>query len=564
MNFILKYIKKYLFFFVLMFLCVIITTFISTLYPSFLGKMLDSIIYDKNISGFLINTLHYAIVFFIAIFAQFFIDFSWAKLNLSFLVDIKSIAFNKIIRLKGNSINNYSYGDFMTRINYDSDQVLSFIHGSIFHMIACILMIILSLNNVFSKNIYIGVIIFIGVPLTVYLSIFISKKIKKYYFEIEENESILKSFIMKVSQDIWNIKLILSPKRIKNYSRQKIGEINMLTCKVSYYTFISERINTLLLLVIQLIVFLICSIFIMQETITIGDFVAIYSYYLICVSKFNFLNHKFTSVKGKIVSLNRLFELYNEEEEYISNNVSDFIIEKGIYFNNITFFYSESKAVLDNVTFSLDTNCINTIIGENGSGKSTIINMIGGLFETQIGEIRFDSKIINEISYKDLRNNIAIIHQESLFFNSTIRFNLLLDNNKERDKEIWDVLERVELKKRIQELPNGLDTVIDEKFSLLSGGQKQKFSFCRALLKNAKILILDEAFSALDEYSIKKMMDILVIEKRNKLIIMIAHDKQIIDYSDKYIILNKNGCIECEGDLTYIRNNSLLYFKLFC
>ena len=211
-------------------------------------------------------------------------------------------------------------------------------------------------------------------------------------------------------------------------------------------------------------------------------------------------------------------------------------IKGKIEFENVFFSYNDDK-LLEDISFTIEPNKITAITGINGTGKTTIINLILRLYKPKKGKILLDNIDINNIDKKSYLKEISILNQETYLFNLSIRENFNLINNSIKRQE--EICKFTGVSNFIEGLPNGYDTIIDENSNNLSGGQKRLLSLTRMLLKESKILILDEATSSLDKEKVEKFSKILEKLKENHTIIVITHKKEIIDIADETIVINK-------------------------
>lgn len=237
---------------------------------------------------------------------------------------------------------------------------------------------------------------------------------------------------------------------------------------------------------------------------------------------------------SQIQSSKPIFEKFNGIEiSERSNHMkhSSNTLEDGFLLKNLNFSY-EDKQIIDNLTVEFDLARNYAIIGESGSGKSTLLNLIGGRLDNYQGSITLDGKEINQETYDELYDNVLYIDQNPHIFDGTIRENLEMSQSYS-DEELWDVLAKVHLKELISNTNDGLDYYIGESGKLLSGGQKQRLSIARSLLRDKKVLLLDEVTSSLDHDTAVSIESLLLSEEDTS-VIMITHNlrEEIIDKID--------------------------------
>ena len=272
------------------------------------------------------------------------------------------------------------------------------------------------------------------------------------------------------------------------------------------------------------------SIYLIQKNImSVEQFVTIFMYR---VNLFSFVDN-FTDLLDMIarfnLSSNRIFDIIDMYKEE-NNEEEDCNCEclGKIDFENVKFKYDD-KYILNNCTFSIMPNEKVAIIGENGSGKTTILNLIARTYVANEGKIKIDDKDIKDLSEKYLRKNISMISQDFYIFNMSIKDNLLLAKPNAREDELQEVCKKVELDKYIQSLPEKYETLIGENGVNLSGGQRQRFAIARALLRESKIILLDEATNALDENIENSIFELLEKLKTEHTIVVVTHNLKHIE-----------------------------------
>ncbi|PIE98588.1 MAG: hypothetical protein CR988_02435 [Treponema sp.] len=232
-----------------------------------------------------------------------------------------------------------------------------------------------------------------------------------------------------------------------------------------------------------------------------------------------------------------------------------------IKFKNISFAYEDKEALFNNLNLAINRGEHIALVGESGSGKTTIFNLLLRFFDVKDGEILFDNCNIKEYKLKELRKLIAYVSQDTYLFHGTIKENLLLANPKATEEELISATKSANIHSFIESLPEGYDSFVGERGVNFSGGQRQRISIARALLKNAPVILLDEATASVDsenEEAIKNALDILL---ENKTSITIAHRLNTIEYADKIIVLSKGKIVE-EGTHTELMTNKAAYYNL--
>ena len=296
-----------------------------------------------------------------------------------------------------------------------------------------------------------------------------------------------------------------------------------------------QNILKCFLIIIKSIVYFTCVYLMINNKITIGIILIIISYFDSLFSASENIMDASQSIKDQNISVNRIKEIleYNTIKE---KNLKEIKNIKGIIeFKNIDFSYSNEK-LLQNLNFIIRPNRITAITGTNGTGKTTIVDLILRLHSPTKGEILIDNINVKEIDKNSYLKEISVLNQESYLFNLSIRenFNLVEKDIKKQE----EMCKLTGIDKFIKTLPKGYDTIIDENSHNISGGQKRLLSLTRTLLKEAKILIFDEATSSLDTDKIQNVINVLNELKKNHTVIVITHKEEIENIADEVITIN--------------------------
>ena len=216
-----------------------------------------------------------------------------------------------------------------------------------------------------------------------------------------------------------------------------------------------------------------------------------------------------------------------------------------INFNKIFFKYrNEEKEVLTNLNLRFEGGKMTALVGHSGSGKSTILNLIPRFYEVNRGEISIDNQIISKVSIESLRNKISLVSQETTLFDDTIKNNIKYANEKATDEEVFEVAKLSNAHDFIEKLPQKYETVIGENGTRLSGGEKQRISIARAMIKNSPIILLDEATSSLDSETESKIQEALNTLTKNKTTIVIAHRLSTVLNSNNIYLIDSGKVID--------------------
>ena len=232
-------------------------------------------------------------------------------------------------------------------------------------------------------------------------------------------------------------------------------------------------------------------------------------------------------------------EIESKPDAIIMNSV-----DGNIAFNKVNFGYNDDKQILKNISFKVPAKSMTAIVGPSGSGKTTLMNLLMRLYDVNQGEVLIDRIDVREIDLKNLRENIGMVTQESYLFNGTIRENLLYAKPNATEEELIDVCKEVHIYQLILSLPEGLDTMVGNRGVKLSGGEKQRLSIARVILKNPQIIIFDEATSSLDSISENLIQEAIEPLLKGRTSLVIAHRLSTIMAANQILVLEDGRIVE--------------------
>jgi ATP-binding cassette subfamily B protein len=288
------------------------------------------------------------------------------------------------------------------------------------------------------------------------------------------------------------------------------------------------------------------AIGVQEGSMTVGEFVMVNAYMLQITMPLNFLGTIYREIRQAIVDMSEMFHLLEHQIEVLDHsNAKDLVITRGIIeFRNVTFHYDRERKILDNVSFCVERGKILGIVGQSGSGKSTIGRLLFRFYDLTGGSILIDGQNISEVTQRSLRSEVGIVPQDIVLFNDSIFYNIAYGKLHATIKEVKHVAKLVNLHDFITGLPHGYNTSVGERGLKLSGGEKQRIGIARTLLKNPSLMILDEATSALDSLTEKEVQHSFSAYGLEKTTIIIAHRLSTIAQADIIIVLDDGVIVE--------------------
>jgi ATP-binding cassette subfamily B protein len=562
-NIIWKFIKPYKISFLLMFINVTIISFISMIYPFLIGMMIDEVFYHKNFSFFIILAVLY-VIFFVGENSILFVQVNiWSYLQPKFLFDIRKKLLEKIIYAKPSFLSDIRTGDLIACINNDTNEILYLIHFNIFHLINIFLRFLMSVMFILLISYKLLILMVVTIPLATYISLFFAKKINKKSSEYRKRYGNYISWTFEILNGLRDVKIFSGDRSVTRKFVKYCSDMIRLKIKVNLTQLASERLISLIVLISDLSLYIISAYLYINNSLTIGGFIAVISYFGMANLAFKQMNEANIDIQNRLVSVKKVMELLIEEGEEYNKNLTSISIPRGqIEYSNVSFNYNNEEQVLKNISLNINSGEQVAIVGKSGTGKSTMISLLLRFFNLNEGVIKIDGTDISKCSLKSLRENVGVVHQNVLIFDGTIRYNLSLSKKNCSEHEIWDACNKAYATEFIKNLPNGLDTVVGRGGISLSGGQKQRIAIARIIIKNPKILVFDEATSSLDYEAEKAVQSAWKSLREGKTTIVIAHRLSTVLHSDRVAVLHEGNIISYDHHLKLLKD-CIYYRDLF-
>ncbi|WP_271784006.1 ABC transporter ATP-binding protein [Aquimarina algiphila] len=491
--------------------------------------------------------------------AMYFITF----LRNGVLKDIRNELYDKTVELPLSYFSEKRKGDTMARISTD---VLEIQHSflSILELIVREpLMILFTILTMLLISLKLTIFVFIFIPISGFLISLVGKKLKKHSDKVQQEQGF---FLSIVEETLGGLKVI------KGFTAEKIFGKKFQESTSRFYSFSNSLLNrqnlaspTSELLGITVIAILLWyggQMVLVEKTLDPGLFIVYMGLAYNILTPAKAISKASYGVKRGNAAAERVLEILNttsplqDKKGAIEKN--DFNTD--ISLENISFKY-EDEFVLNNFSLKVPKGSSVALVGQSGSGKSTIANLVTRFYDVNEGSIKIDGTDIRDLTKKSLRDLMGLVTQDSILFNDTIKNNLLVGDQTASDEEIIEALKIANAWEFVKDLPSGIETNIGDSGNKLSGGQKQRLSIARAVLKNPPIMILDEATSALDTESERLVQSALENMMKNRTSIVIAHRLSTIQNSNLIVVMQKGKIVE-KGTHDELISKNGVYQKL--
>ncbi len=534
-------------------------------FAAVLEKMIDKIFVEKD--QFYMYTIPAALV--IISVARGLMNFcgvisiNWVANKI--VMDLRQMMFERLLHLPMQFYNDNSSGNLISKIIFDVSQVTAAATETFVTIVRDTFTIAFLIALMLYYNWELTLVSFISFPIIAITVRAVSKRMRRLNTDLQDSmgdmthvleESVLGHKVVKIFGGHNYEKQRFDS--VSNWIRRYANKVKMTsTASVSFVQFITA-------LALALIVFIAAKDAIAEGDFTAGQFSAFFTAMGLLFSPIKRLTKINENLQRGLAASESIFNLIDTTPEYEQGKQIEKPLKGDIEFKNICFSYKNAEDIaINNVSFSVKAGETVALVGQSGSGKTTIASLLPRFYELEHGSIMVDGINIADLDLKVLRSNISLVSQDVILFNDTVAANIAygpLKDEKDRDA-IVSAAAAANAMEFIKKMPNGIDTLIGENGAKISGGQRQRLAIARAILKNAPILILDEATSALDTESEFKVQAALDNLQKGRTTLVIAHRLSTIENADRIIVLEKGQIVE-EGTHQELIQKQGCYFKL--
>jgi len=454
--------------------------------------------------------------------------------------------YHKVLTLPQSYFDSELSGKIVNQLNRGISSIGDFANTSTNFLLPMFLQSVFTIAVLAKYNVPIAFFTFILFPIYTYLSYYSSKKWGES--EVAKNQIEDKSR-GRIQEVVMNMILVKSFNRQKSeyqFISNKLAESNQIYATQSKSFHIFDFLRGLSLNFILLLINIVVFLNTFQGKLTIGEMVLIIQLVAQARRPLFAMSFILSRIQSAESGSKEFFEVLNlESTDQLRNvKISERIKNPSLKFENVSFQYEKSEGVLQNVSFEILPLQRIALVGHSGAGKSTIVNLILKFYDPTKGSISLSGKDYENLDSLWIRENISLVFQDNELFSSTIKENILYGKEKATDKEIIQALRLANAYEFVKKFPHGINSEIGERGVRLSGGQKQRIQIARAILKNAPILILDEATSSLDAKSEKEVQMALENLMKDKLVIIIAHRFSTIQDVDHILVIDKGKIVD--------------------
>ncbi len=456
-------------------------------------------------------------------------------------------------------------GKFISNLTYDVTHITNLLSNAILTLFKDSLTLIGLLFVMFLQNWKLALISIIMIPLASFSAKTLGKRISKVTTEAQQKSGFLTTYLVELFKNHKLIKIFQKEEYEKNRAENYLSQLKEKNQKIqTVFVRMSPIMETLTGVMIAVLIFY-SGILMSRGELDINNFFSFLAAMMLAYQPVRSLSTLNMVLNQGLSAGSRILPIIDQKNNIADSSHAKPIQVKKSYikFQNVNFSYEKDEVqTLNSINLEFEGGKMTSLVGHSGSGKSTIMNLIPRFYEIQSGEIFIDDQSINKLTIKSLREQISMVSQETTLFDDTIKNNIKYAKENATDGEIYHVAKLSFCEEFISNLPNKYETLIGENGVRLSGGEKQRLSIARAMLKKSSVILLDEATSSLDSETESKIQQALNILTKNKTTIVIAHRLSTILNSNNIYLINSGKVIE-NGKHEDLMNKSELYRSFY-
>lgn len=487
--------------------------------------------------------------------------FTWAGRKV--VNDLRRQVFARYLKLPQKFYDEHAAGGLISRMTFDIEQIANGVTKSLIQMLRESLAIIMFLSVMFYYSAKLALIAFVVFPLVAVLIRLINKRFRRIGHGIQDSIANITQNVEEVVKGQKIVKIFKgdtdeTQRFNKNIKLNRQLQVKIVATKEATSSTVHLMIATSLSIIIY---------YAAQSNMSAGNFMAFMTAMLALMPSLKRLTQVFAAIQTTLAAADSVLYILKQPTESDTGTMSLETAPMSVTFEQVAFAYENNEQglpvwAIKDFNLHIGAGQVVALVGASGSGKTTLANLLPRFYEINHGHIKINGLDINNITLESLRSHMAIVSQEVVLFNDTVRNNIAYGSNQlKSEAEIIEAAHNANALSFIQELPDGFDTMLGDNGTRLSGGQRQRIAIARAILKDAPILILDEATSALDTESEQHIQQALQHVMENKTTLVIAHRLSTIESADTVVVMHQ-GQIAEQGSHKELMEKQGLYAQL--
>ncbi|AZN41691.1 ABC transporter ATP-binding protein [Paenibacillus albus] len=558
-----SYYRPYKGLFFLDFSCAVVAGLLELGFPLAVSKFIDDLLPNGNWKMIVLASIGLLGIYALNTVLNYIVTYWGHMLGINIETDMRWKMFDHIQKLSFRFFDNHKTGHLVGRVTNDLNDIGEIAHHGPEDIFIAIMTLAGSFTLMAYINLELALLTFIIIPFMAWLIIMFGGRMTTTYRRLFGNVG---SFNARIEENVGGIRVVQSfaneehEKKLFSVDNSNFRETKLLAYKTMAKSF---SVSYMLMRLITIFVMVCGAWFYIDGRIELGEFMGFLLLSNIFFRPIEKINSVIESYPKGIAGFKRYVEIIDMEPDIqdAKDAVEAHSLKGEIRFENVSFGYEQNRDVLKGVDLAVRAGETVAFVGPSGAGKTTICSLLPRFYDVTGGRITVDGKDIRSLTLKSLRRNIGIVQQDVFLFSGSIRENIAYGDLKATDEQIWEAARRASLEAMIQQLPEGMDTIIGERGVKLSGGQKQRMAIARMFLKNPPILILDEATSALDTETEAAIQQSLAELSVGRTTLVIAHRLATIKNADRIIVVDESGIAE-QGNHRDLIESGGIYSRL--
>ena len=478
--------------------------------------------------------------------------------------DMQLDMFNSILVADTGLIDRKHSGKFITNLNNDINMITNLLSVAILNLFKDSFTLIALLGVMFYQNWKLSLISIIMIPLASFAARNLGKRMGKVTTEQMIKAGIFMSYLVDIFKNHKIIKIFQNENYEKEKARIKIEELKLKGQKIAEIMVRASPIMEFLTGIMIAFLVYFAAILVSNNELEVSKFFSFLAAMMLAYQPVRSLATLNMTIQQGLAGSKRVLPVIDEKPEIKDKeNTKNLEFDKAeIIFENVNFNYTKEGETLKSINLKIPGKKMTALVGQSGAGKSTILNLIPRFYNIQDGDIKIDQQSIYDYSIYSLRKGISLVSQDTTLFDDTVKNNIAYANLNATEEEIKEAAKNSFADEFIQKLPNKYDTLIGENGVRLSGGEKQRLSIARAILKKSPVILLDEATSSLDAETESKIQKAINFLTEGRTTVVIAHRLSTILNSDKIYVI-ENGQVKDSGSHDDLINKSIIYKNFY-
>ncbi|MCL2157882.1 MAG: ABC transporter ATP-binding protein/permease [Oscillospiraceae bacterium] len=559
-----KYLKPYAVFVVLAPLLMMLEVFMDLQQPALMATVVNDGILGGSVSVIVSSCLKMIGAAIIGMIGGFGCTVFAMLASMNYGADLRSALFEKVESFSFCEIDKFSTGSLVTRLTNDVTQLQNLVGMALRMFVRSPLLCMGGIVMALSISVKYGIILAICIPIIFAMVFLVYKKTSPAYLAMQTKLDKLNAILQENLAGVRVIKAFVR----KDHEKERFDNANEDLTKTSLYAMnIMAVVNPAMMIIMNAVVIAVIYIGGYQveaAQMRVGDIMAAISYMTQILMNFMMMSMVFTSVPRAKASADRIGEVLKTEPSIKDGNAKDVVKKGAITFDHVSFAYPESsgEAVLKNISLEINAGDHVGLLGSTGAGKSSLVNLIPRFYDATSGRVLIDGIDVRDYSLSALRSQVGFVLQESVLFSGSIKENIQWGNPEADDEKIAGAALAAQADEYISAMPEGYNSMLGQRGLTLSGGQKQRACIARALLKDSKILIMDDSTSALDLGTESRLNAAINSSYSDRTRITIAQRIASVMNADKIYVID-DGAIAASGTHDELLSNSDIYRDIY-